>query len=346
MEWACGISTEGGLRVQIIERTGNVMFADLASLRKHGLPSKPASEGSSLLTDPSSWKRVPTYQYLEAFGAASLEPAIASNHQVFAARMERRTVYIPALALMRAMFRPNSHVLPAVFSPGNVDLLSYVDYSAATPRHVVHDAGLQKSLSDTDAGPLISEPLRWLQLSRSARDCCQSVHKYAMQGRIDLDPPAGDLQMSAQGHAIGRTLFVTRLELIAVHTRARDTLLEKDKTFRFRSTPIATGSPKFSCRDLVVPINRAGLASLTDQEWDRVLPLLQGKGAHARTKHNPRHVLDAILSKIAHGHAWRHPSPEAPNVPFSIANTRFRELCADGSLLKILDYLQKARGEA
>ncbi|WP_410367394.1 transposase [Achromobacter mucicolens] len=74
--------------------------------------------------------------------------------------------------------------------------------------------------------------------------------------------------------------------------------------------------------------------------------MLQGKGAHARTKHNPRHVLDAILSKIAHGHAWRHPSPEAPNVPFSIANTRFRELCADGSLLKILDYLQKARGEA
>lgn len=346
MEWACGISTEGGLRVQIIERTGNVMFADLASLRKHGLPSKVNRERSVLLTNPFSWTRVPTHQYLEAFGADSVEPAIASNHQVFAARLELRTVYIPALALMRAMFRPNGHVLPAVFSPGNVDLLSYVDYAAATPRHVVHDAGLQKNLGSTDAGPLISEPLRWLQLSRSARDCCQSVHKYAMQGRIDLDPPACDLQMNAQGYAIGRKLFVTRLELTAVHTRAQDTLLGEDETFRFRCTPVASGSPKFSSRDLVVPLNTAGLTRLTDQEWNGVVPMLQVKGADVRTKYNPRHVLDAILSKIAHRLAWRQPSPEAPDVPFSIANTRFRELCADGSLLKILDYLQKARGVA
>lgn len=343
MEWAGGISTEGGLRVQMIERTGDVIFTDLASLRKQGIPSKANREGIALLTNPTSWTRVPTYQYLDAFGSASVAPAIASNHQVFAARLERRTFYIPALALMRAMFRPNGHVLPAVFSPGNVDLLSYVDYAAATPRNVVHDAGLQKSLSRAKAGALISEPLRWLQLCRSARDCCQSVHKYAMQGRLDLDPPDCDLQMSAQGYAIGRKWFVTRLEVNSALTRAQDNLLEKDETFRFRRTPVATGAPKFSSRDLVVPLNRVGLARLTDQEWNGVIPFLQVKGAHVRTKHNPRHVLDAILSKIAHGLAWRQPSPEAPDVPFSIANTRFREICADGSLLKILDYLQKAR---
>lgn len=59
---------------------------------------------------------------------------VENRHDVFTFAIdEKLTAHVPALALMRAFFKPHHCVLSAVFCPTSLDALSFVDYCQDPP---------------------------------------------------------------------------------------------------------------------------------------------------------------------------------------------------------------------
>src|SRR5690606_30856777 len=101
---------------------------------------------------------------LAAFGI-ELKGDMRNQHTVFACQVDTMTAHIPALVLMRALFKPLHTVFPAVFRPASIDALSFVSCDSAPPHVVVDHPRLATQIATIQYGINQGTALTWLQLS-------------------------------------------------------------------------------------------------------------------------------------------------------------------------------------
>lgn len=340
MDWVTSARQMGGqLHFSVVSQEGSVEHVQAGSLATVGLPTAGPLERMVYTGALSTWVHSSSKQYLKAFGFSPTDQ-LSAGHTVYCHALDDgTTVHVPALALIRTLFKPHRLVLPVVFSPGNIDLLGFVNY-ASTPPVVVLSKEREKYLDRREVESRY-EPLRWLHSSRSARDCCQSVFMNALSGRLDLALPLGQFRMVMHGRRVGHELFVTKVTMITASVEAEDSVTGAELTYVFHRKfntrhNVATLSPFPS-----IPSRAVGTVTLSRTEWVDIEPLLNGSNRKERAL--SRHaLLDAILQKLSSGRSWKAMSQESG---FSQTNlsTTFRRWQRDGRLDQVLERLKHVR---
>ncbi len=341
MKWAAGFSdAQQSEAVEMLNLDGVVERCGVAALANNGIPevSRPNRhiyEGE-LFDSCATGSR----EYLGAFGFASGSSA-THQHMIFKCiDSEGMTCHVPALVFMRAFFKPSHLMFPAVFSPGNIDVLSFVDYSTTPPVVVIDDHQFTVVIKDKKYGASQHKPLEWLQTSLSARRAAQSVHEHAEAGWIGMNLPKGRMRIIFHGRTAGKQIYVTRAVLISVDVDADDNIKEVAESVIFHAMADNARSPAASIHELNVVLRRDGSCLLTDCEWADVEPMLLGKKLPS-CLHSRRDLIDAVLTKLTTGAPWT----AVPRSTFSTTDmtSSFRRWATSGRLRKVLDFLAIAR---
>lgn len=340
MDWVTSARQMGGqLHFSVVSQEGSVEHVRAGSLATVGLPTAGPLERMVYTGDLSIWVRSSSEQYLKAFGFSPTDQ-LSTGHPVYCHALDDgTTVHVPALALIRALFKPHRLVLPVVFSPGNIDVLGFVDYASAPPVVVV-GPGREKYLDHREVEDRY-EPLRWLHSSRSARDCCQRVFMNALSGRVDLALPLGKFRLVMHGRRVGSELFVTKITMISVSVAAADSVTGTGQTFVFHR--MAGQERKVAALSTLssIPPRADGMVTLSGSEWLDIEPLLNGNKRREKA-HSRRALLDVMLKKLSSGRSWKAMSRDSGFVETNLTTT-FRRWQRDGRLGGVLERLKHLR---
>lgn len=340
MRWITGVRQEGGRQHFLtLTQKGEQDHIEVASLSTVGVPTANTLERTVFTGVLSGWTRTPSKRYLEAFGFA-VPDGMEHQHSVYCHQLDDgTTLHVPALAFIRALYKPHRLLLPVIFSPANIDIFGFVDYSSAPPV-VILDKGREKYLDHRQIEDRY-EPLRWLHSSRSARACSQSVFTNSLNGCVDLALPLGQFRLVMHGRLVGSELFVTKVAMITASVEATDSVTGSEEAFLFhrmagpeRAVPTLSALPP-------VPTRLDGLVTLTDAEWVDVEELLNSQRRRQR-KHSWRELLDVILQKLSGGSSWKSVA-RSSGFSETILTTTFRRWQLDGRLAKVLNRLELAR---
>ena len=237
MSWAVGICQESRpQKFLMLSDEKELTHIDVTSLGKHGVPTPKATKRIVYTGNFSSWVRDSTDRYLKNFDI-ELPAAVTNRHAVFCFSLEDGTrVHVPALVLIRGLFKPSNWMPPAVFTPGNVDTLGFVDYSCDPPKVVLD---LDQNTSQRDAGSC-AQLLSWIHTSHSARRSAQSVYQYSLDGSIDLALPLGEFRLVLHGTSVGSNIFVTKMCPISTTVRCEDSVAQTERSFFFQQMAAAS----------------------------------------------------------------------------------------------------------
>lgn len=343
--WAVGISASDPRTIETISSTGQHSLIDLKAAIKDGVPTPKRSGRLVFEGEFSAWAPGSAKEYLAGLGMG-LPEGVENQHEVFTMVSDRRwTIHVPALVLMRAFFKPHPLVFPALYTPVGVDYISFVDYSA-TPPSVVIDGnfcgnGYVRNAISTDPDASQGQALRWLQLSKSAKQASQSIYQHALSGRLSMSLPSGRVRMVFHGPIQGKHLYATKATLVSVDMGEHDSITGASEKFAFHPTGDPDRIPKTSIRDLTVPANPSGGHEITDAEWEAIEPMLVRK--MGKPKHSQREILNVIFNKLVSGVPWN----KAPMAGFKITTvtSAFHYLVSSGRMDQVLTYLEGSRGK-
>lgn len=343
MSWVVGVVQEQGQqKFQVLFDEGRVEQVCVASLATIGLPSTQTSKRTVYKGEISTWTRTSGDEYLEAFGIAM--PAGLTNKQaIFRSQLpDGTTILVPALALIRGLFRPHRTVLSRVFMPSNVDMLAFVDY-AKNPPEVVFDAELTSAQSRDESGVRF-EFLRWVHISASARLCAQSVYESSRAGSLNMRVPKGEFRMALHGLKMASTLYVTKLNVTSARVPADDSIKGEEQTFIFHgmATPERRVSSAPQCPDVSIPFVNQPV--LTDDEWNMLASLFQRNKGDCRQRYCRRSLFEAILLKLSSDQPWKKVQ-EAYGFDKTTLTMTFRRWKLDGRLSRALAELESVRSK-
>lgn len=343
LNWAVGVACSNPRNIEILTGNGQKHLIDIKAAIKDGIPTPKKSGRLVFEGEFSLWQPGSAEEYLAALGMA-LPEGVENRHQVFTMVNERRwTIHVPALVVMRALFKPNPLVFPALYTPVGVDYISFVDYSA-TPPTVVIDGnfcgnGYVRNAISTDPDASQGQALRWLQLSKSAKQASQSIYRHALSGWLNMSLPSGRVRMVFHGPITGKHLYATKATLVSVDMGEHDSITGAGEKFAFHPTGDPDRIPKTSIRDLTVPSHPSGGYEITNDEWEAIEPMLERK--MGKPKHSQREILNFIFSKLVSGMPWR----KTPMGNFSVTTvtSTFHYLVNSGRMDQVLAYLEESR---
>lgn len=340
MGWISGVRQDGGQqRFVVVTRGGLVETLSVASLTLPESPSSSKPERRVFTGTFSGWERAAADKYLQAFSFEAPQHMV-QEHPVYCHQLDdETTLHVPAILFIRALYKPHYLLLPAIYSPVNIDALGFVDYSRTPPAPVVDvDGAICRRNHYSEAQ---HEPLRWALSSRSARASSQSVYSNSLNGCVDLALPQGQFKLVIHGRRVGAELFATKVTVISVSVEAADSVTGNEQVFLFhrmagseRTVPSLSALPP-------VPTRPNGLVTLTDAEWSDVEGVLNIQ-PRRQQKHSQRELLDVMLHKLSGGSSWKSIA-RSSGFQETILTTTFRRWQLDGRLAKVLDRLELAR---
>lgn len=342
MEWAsCIAYGAGGWRALIEGAAEGEQSFTLASLSTRGLPDLPKLQRKRLRFDGSfeTWTRASHVDMLTALGLSSLPD---NRHHVFQFEHEGLTVFVPALAVIRALFKPASVLFRLAFTPLGVDLISHVDWSQNPPTVVIDCPQAARVLGRAQYGARQIEALRWMQTSRSARSCVQSTHTYALAGQIGLDLPTGHACMAFHGVKVGRTFFATQMSMNAVEVAEEDSLTGKAERFCLHASQDKARAAPARDIEFNIPPKADGTWELSEAEWGVVAGLLLADNKRRIARADNRSLVDAILVKLGTKCAWSG-APAATSSRASDPATYFHRWCATRRFQRVVEFLAATR---
>ena len=346
MEWAMGFTpTSYGKEVAFLGFDGSARRDGVASLLKTGVPLAATSKRLVLECELSDLSIGGAAEYLEAFGMRFAAGQTNHHDVLFGKTRIGHPFQIPALVLMRAMFKPNQQVFPAMFTPANVDTLSFVDYGAAVPQVVIHDKTCRTKISIRARGTNQAEALRWLQTSLSARRCAQGIHFRAMSGALGMEMPQGRAKIILHGLPTESCLFVTKAVLMSCSIAPEDSITGREERFDFRANGnTQSGAVGASAFAFSIPVHRDGTTSVTDDEWHVLETLMEPPKRKWASLHSRRAMLDVILHKLDSRIPWH--KAVAHGMTKSQITLTFRRWVLDGRMdraIERLGYMRQVR---
>jgi transposase len=345
MELASRLGFDGHrLTAFAVQQSGDELAIPLNQLYKRGLPTCAKSLRRRIDTDLGDWQVVDGQSYLDAFGFKKCREA-GMKHQFFEVKEGKWTYIVPALALMKAIFRPMKYLLAEMFLPHALDQqcrLGMTDDAVSVMSEPVWTNNGQR-LKCGDVQPLFN----WLMLYPSAFSMAGSVHLNTLHGRIGLTLPKATLRVVFKGLKVGWTLFVTEAPILAISAQEAPHFEMGElptTTLRFERDT-SKGNPGVAdslTKRFVVPLRQSGETALTDQEWERIEHIiLVSRRVQKPFVLSQRPILDGILEKLATGKSWRQ-------VEYSVGNwvnatNAFRRWVLAGTFAKILSVLAEFR---
>ena len=302
MEFAVGIGYEGNELVSYaVDKDGKRLVLPLKDLAKRGLPKIKNTTIRVLSANFEDWQLVNSRDYIDAFGF-SVPQNLSALHQCFLATRGDVRITIPALALMRALFRPHKHLLPGVFGSHALDRICRVAWEGEVPRLHIHASWFKHKFLIENSDCTL--PLSWMMAHRSAFEMISSVHDNAMSGCVGLSLPFASAFLKLKGLNIGKNFFVT--EVVVVVLTPLDPpelpLLQLAPEIRFRTPTSARGKHrKIQPAPFNVPQHSDGTTDLTDDEWVEIGPIVR---TSRRYKFSQRDILNRVLSKTATNVSW------------------------------------------
>lgn len=286
MEWALGIEVEDRrLVARVLRQDGEVETVELNELHRRGVPTK--AERVHQRSREISWGDVQTLdsrEYVDALGL-QLPDNDTNNHMLFGVTCGQLRYLIPALVLIRAMFRHSSALIRLMFYPQAIDRISDVDWSEAAPKLVILDSALYSGRKATRDN--LIKVMSWFKFLPSAYRAAASVHHVAMSGGIGVTLPGGRAKVNLRGSRCESDVFVTEMSIQAVTPDEAPGLplpwLQEE--IQFHAPSHSEGRLVDADGVLVLP-RIGGSFELTDEEWESVAPLMsRGKlsGGHGAT---------------------------------------------------------------
>ena len=343
MDWLVGTSKQGlHTKLLMCSHDGQIDSVDAASLAMHGLPKSKKTERLVFTGEISEWSRTSGEKYLKAL-RIRLPQSQANAHSVYVHKLDNGTnLHVPALALIRAFFKPHKLSLPVLFTQAGIDLLGFVDFSAEPPSVVLDsNPGRYARCADGDS---LCEPLRWAHTSHSGKNCARSIYVNGASGRIELDLPQGEFRLVMHGVRKGRELFVTKVTVISINVVAQDSITGSDESFTFHRLASKDRKVKVLKDFPLIPLREDQQVALTDAEWQRVKGLVTNKRSRSM-RYCRRQLLDLMLEKLSSKRSWEVMAQRSGIPEFSLTTT-FRRWGLEGRFTKVLDELTQMRLDA
>lgn len=304
MEWASkGICIGGRFAVEVVRENKEREIIEPGLLGCRGLPEPAITKRRVVTSDFNSWTVGDSTEYLGAF---SLNPD-SQGHQVFEFHESNRRYLVPALAMMRGLFRPHRYVLSEMFRPQALETICHP---------VVNDSKFVVALtkkwpanSRQQTQRSILEPLAWMNFFSSARNMCGSIHEHMLNGTIGMYLPKGKIRVSMRCFEIGAVSHVTELTVVTLDTDELPLPFAGEQPTHIifhEGVKAAVGrAHRQSTKDEALLRHPDGSTDISDDEWPVLRGFLYDPRGHAYQRHEPRMLLDGILGKLITGMPWQ-----------------------------------------
>lgn len=343
MDWAIGIVWRNNrIFGEFIDEAGKRELAEVDTMATRGVPDDASSKFGRFDSNFSDWQEVSADGYLTAFGLESVG-LVQQNHSVYMVTAGQLTLAIPALVLMRALFRPNKFMLSRVFRPHFLNFCSHFDNLQGPPRLVLDVPQKRKVFGSRESADYL-QPIAWMRCYPSAWAMAGAVHSYARDGEIRLKLPTGMVRCSVIGKLVNNIVNVTKMKILTITTNEEPALnceqFSKVISFGKRLTSRENETLSGTHISWSVPQHEDGGVELTDEEWVSIAPILHKKIGRP-TKHSRREVLNSILTKLSSGLPWR-------DIPYQVGNWNntteaYRRWNKQGELESAIEQLRRMR---
>ena len=341
--WALGTIEGSPREIEILSRSGEsrvIPLEEAVGLAAPGMPKPRKRQRHVFEGDFAGWAFGSAKTYLTGIGLA-LPAGVRNRQEVYTFPVnEKLTAHVPAWVLMTAFFKPHKFVLPAVFHPVSLDLLSFVSNYESPP--VVTLDGLEilcKAGFRSQNSVSRERAIQWCQLSVSARAMSWSVFRHALSGRLALTLPQGQVRIVLHGVRQGRELFVTQAALSYVVVSSEDSLTGQQEQYVFHAGADHTRQRYASVKGLSIPAKPDGEYQVSDEEWELLAPKFPRSFGGIRYSY--REVLDWIILKIGSGVPWKNLTGDPKLV--GAVKAAFRTWSADGRMGIALEVLTTSR---
>lgn len=343
MDWALGIVWRNNrIFGEFIDAAGKRELAEVDVMVSRGIPDDTSFKSGRFDSNFSDWQEISADGYLTAFGLESAS-LVGKNHSVYYASAGKLKLTIPALVLMRALFRPNKFMLPRVFRPHFLNLCSHFDSSHESPRLLLDVPRGINGLGSKESAEF-EQAIAWMRCYPSAWNMAGSIHAHAREGEICMKLPIGKVRYSISGKRIDNIVYVTKMHILAITTDENPAFnckqLDKIISFGKRRISGKNGMLPGTHISWNVPRHSDGSTQLSNDEWRAVEPILHKK-IRGSTKHSQRELLNGILLKLSSGLPWRDIPCEVGN--WSNVTEAYRRWNKQGELESALEQLKRMR---
>lgn len=337
MEWASAIAWSDHGYIARIQNEAGVGAAPLKALVSRGLPKERRSR-IVIETELRDWREADPLEYFRAFKIDCVAPL--AGQAVYETHCDRHRVLVPALALMRAFFRPTQYLLPMMFSPQALDRVRYLDFSHSPPRPEF----LTRTWKNLGAryGD-VTTPISWMSAFPSAADFAASVHLNARAGRIAVTLPSAKARIALQGLRTDGAFMTTYAAVLELSTTEAPLEFASSHPKMIYQRFVATRSGSSPIlRYPEIPLHQDGTVDLTDDEWRAIQMILFPSDKRRRaTRLDARLIFDGILRKLSLGTPWRTTAYRVGT--YTNALFAYRSWRLDGTLEPALSALVEQR---
>lgn len=347
MELASGVGFDGQqISAFAVNQSGEELTIPLNELYKRGLPTCTKPGRRRIDTDLADWRVVDGQDYLDAFGFTNSRAADI-EHEFFEVMDGKWTYVVPALALMRALFRPGRDLLPEMFRPQALDRQCRLVEANEGVSVAVHAKWARIRKANAGRYGSLGPFFTWLMAHPSAYVMAGSVHNHGLDGTIGIRLPKAEVRIVFRGLSAGAMVFVTEVTVARIIPKDEPLFALSESTSAIalfdRKISLGEGGTFGSRTNLFdVPFHPAGGFELTDQEWASIEPILLKSVKRIRPSiHAPRQILSGVIRKLATGQPWKQVPYTAGN--WLNANEAFHKWAVSGTLDLILNELRESR---
>lgn len=341
MDLAVGIERRNGdLMAAFQGESSGTALRPLIALANDGLPARMKAR-TQLSTDFRSWRAASFNEFAFAMGAKAEVP---EQHLTWCFIHDGRRYVVPALVLMRALFRPTARMLGFLYRPQSLE--DVCTFSRPSKPDECHVAAIQ-SLGDrvSRIRPYLLFPLSWYFCFPSARVAWSSVLRLGNEGQLGLELPQATVKLVLTGQAYAQNVYVTAIHLLEA------TALEEPLEFADthpRVIPFIAGTLMKVTKETSAPKQlvalRGGIASVSDEEWAEIHPQLETGFSGRLARGNLRATLDGVLQKLCYATSWQATKYPA-GLTHTAASTALHRWRVDGRWEKVEAILRRRRGE-
>jgi len=327
------------LAVEMLERDGGTYLAGLDELYRDGLHKTGKRQPGTLRVSFCDFREVPSAEYERNVGITSCH---GSQHQVFELNYQGTRILIPALALMRGLFRPKSLLLARMFAPHALERFCLWYEQDGRSEVLVEPKGWRHSAEARHGN--WKDVVRWMFSHESARRMADSVHRNAMAGRLALDLPQAKVDIILTGMDVIGVICVTSVRFASLTPlEAPQQPFNLQVPIHFFDKELLAHKASTPCIALDIPIGPAGL-EVTEKEWSALKPILVKTRREALLTHCPRGIFNDVLNKLSSGTSWRSAQLQASD--WRLAATTYRSWRVSGAFDKALAVLTASREQA
>lgn len=292
------------------------------------------------LTSFKDWTLTSFDEYAFALGTPVYG---ATGHLAWAFRSNSLRFVVPALVMIKALFRPNELLFRHLFLPQSLDdICLFGGESVDGSNRMVSLLGTLRDSGYSHSRESVLEPLSWLVCFPSARGMWSSVLGEAVAGRLGLQLPRATIQTVVHGSVHASNFYVTKMVVVALEAEEAPLEFASGHTrmisFHASDERLASGFKPNITRDNSIPLRR-GNSALSDAEWAELEPII---ARVSRFKHSPRSIVDAILSKLSQGTSWAD-TVYPKGIHHTNASIAFHRWSKDGRWDKVLSVIAEHR---